>query len=79
MKNTRRLEDMPKKQRQFSAIDRIPEEIRQQLIDAKTKRTHTILEMLEWLHNEDFENAYDHITAPMLNNWFMRRGHRANT
>jgi hypothetical protein len=75
----KQLKDMPKRQRHFSAIDRLPDEIRQQLIDARINRTHTIIEMNEWLHDESFEGAYDNISIPMLNNWFMRRGYRAHT
>jgi len=79
MAKAKLLADMPKRQRHFSAIDRLPDDIREQLIQARVTRTHTIQEMLDWLHDESFEGAYNHVSVPMLNNWFVRRGYRANT
>ncbi len=73
------LADMPKKPRNFSAVDRLPDEIREQLIAARVNHTHTVQEMADWLCDESFNNAYDHVSVPMLNNWFVRRGYRANT
>ena len=73
------LAEFPKHKKTYSAIDRLPTEVREQLIEARVKRTHTVLEMVDWLHDAAFEENYKHISEPMLNNWFVRRGYRANS
>jgi hypothetical protein len=75
----KRLGEMPRKRRLSSAIDRLPPEILGQLIEARVNHTHTVREMVVWLHDEEFDGAYGHVTDTMLYNWFNRRGYRAET
>lgn len=62
-----------------SAIDALPNEIREQLVEARINNTHYVPEMVAWLHSEEFEGEFDHVTVPMLNHWFLRRGMRVNS
>jgi hypothetical protein len=58
-----------------SAIDLLPQDVVDQLIEARTKRTHSSSQMIAWLHDEDFDGQYLHITKTMLDSWFLRKGH----
>jgi len=73
----KRLADVQRIPKQFSAVDKLPPEILEQLVEARKSRSHSVPEMVDWLHDEDFQGAYLHISCPMLYNWFGRRGVRA--
>lgn len=61
-----------------SAIDAIPDEIKDQLVEARTSGTHSVMDMVDWLHNDpDHGDNYQKITVPALTQWFQRRGYRA--
>ena len=73
-----RLADYPHRDtNRRSAIDQLPDEIIEQMVEARVTGTHYVNEIVDWLHSPDFEGMYDHITIPMLANWFARRGYRA--
>lgn len=75
-----RLSEFPHKHpTRRSAIDDLPQEILDQMIEARVNGTHYVTEIVQWLHNPDFDGEYDHITIPMVTNWFYRRGYRAQT
>ena len=58
-----------------SAIGKIPEHVRDQLVAARKARSHNVPQMIEWLHHDpEHGDAYRHIHAEMLHAWFRRRG-----
>jgi hypothetical protein len=78
MSKPMRLSEMPKTRRgRRSAIDELPDSIVEQLIEARSLGTHSVPEMVSWLHDPTFDEQYLHITISMLDTWFGRRGHRA--
>jgi hypothetical protein len=75
---TTRLSDTPGFQRKrVSKVDLLPSDIRDQLVAARNNRTHSVAEMVTWLHDA-FGDQYRHISKPMLDNWFQRWGYRAD-
>ena len=75
-----RLSEFPhQRPSRVSAIDQLPQEILDQMIESRVTGTHYVSEIVEWLHSPDFDGEYDHIAIPMLTNWFSRRGYRAQT
>ncbi len=60
-----------------SVIGRVlPEDVRQQLVHAKKVRSHSVSEMIEWLHDpeEGHPPEWRQITKTMLSGWFWRNG-----
>jgi hypothetical protein len=56
-----------------SVVDQLPDEIRQQLIDARLAGTHSVGAMCAWAKAEGYEN----VTSNALSNWFQTRGYQA--
>lgn len=54
-----------------SAIDRLPDDVRDQLVDARLAGTHSVRAMVAWLTNE----GYTDVTVNALANWFSTRGY----
>lgn len=58
-----------------SAVGRLPDHVRDDLVTARKARSHSIPQMVEWLHNDpEHGDAYRHIHAELLHAWFRRRG-----
>lgn len=75
---TTRLADTPGFQRKrLSQIDLLPADIRDQLIAARLNHTHSVSEMVTWLHDAH-DGQYQNITKAMLDNWFQRWGYHAH-
>jgi hypothetical protein len=67
-----------RKRTRRSAVDTLPEDIREQLIEARLAGTHSVTDMVEWLHNDpEHGDAYHSVSVPALTQWFQRRGYRA--
>lgn len=58
-----------------SSVDVLPEDVRDQLCEAKRTGSHTVPEMIEWLRLE----GYGAVTPGALRQWFDRRGVRAES
>lgn len=58
-----------------SAIGKLPDEIREQLIEAKRTGSHTVPQMLTWLHDTELHgDKYQNISTSILHGWFQRKG-----
>lgn len=53
-----------------SCVDRLPDDIRDQLVKARTTGSHSAAAMVAWLKHE----GYDEVTTAALYNWFQTRG-----
>lgn len=62
-----------RKSGRLSVVDTLPDEVREQLIEARLAGTHSVGSMVEWLAHE----GYEQVTASALSGWFQSRGHRA--
>lgn len=69
-----KLSDFPSTRRvgRVSVIDTLPEEVREQLIEARLSGSHSTGAMVEWLKSE----GYNNVNASTLSNWFQARGYR---
>ena len=54
----------------------LPKDVREQLVYAKKHRTHSVTEMVAWLHDPDEGHPpeWKQITKSMLSGWFWRHG-----
>jgi hypothetical protein len=60
-----------------SVIDRLPKDVRDQLIAAQLAGSRSSRQMLLWLHNDpDLPDLCRDVTRSMLQAWFVRRGIR---
>jgi hypothetical protein len=66
-----------------SAVDLLPDDVRDQLIAARGAATHSVREMVRWLHeDEDLQGnpvvgaKCRAVTVSGLNQWFTSRGYR---
>lgn len=58
-----------------SAIGKLPKHVRDDLVAARKARSHSVPQMIEWLHYDpEHGDAYRHIHAELLHQWFRRRG-----
>lgn len=58
-----------------SAVGQLPDHIRDDLVAARKARSHSIPQMVEWLHHDpEHGDAYRHIHSELLHAWFRRRG-----
>ena len=63
-----------------SKVGRLPAEVLEQLVTAKRNRTHTVPEMIDWLHTDpEHVGKYDEVSAELLHQWFKRHGHSAKS
>lgn len=62
-----------------SKCDKLPDEIKEQLVEAYRNRTHSVPDMIRWLNHPDFDGEYSYVTKPMLRHWLDRRGFREET
>jgi hypothetical protein len=70
-----RLSDFEDHRRKRSAIDELPDEVRDQLVSARKSGSHGPTGMVRWLHhNPEFGDDYKHVTVNMLDHWFVRNG-----
>jgi hypothetical protein len=63
------LSDMPNKDANRlgrSSVDRLPVEVRDQLVAARRADTHSVSTMVEWLRTL----GHDTVSVNALNNWF---------
>ena len=63
------LSDMPNKDSARlgrSSVDRLPVEVRDQLVAARRADTHSVSTMVEWLRTI----GHDSVSVNALNNWF---------
>ena len=63
------LSDMPTKDQSRlgrSSVDRLPDEVRDQLVAARRADTHSVSTMVEWLRT----TGHDSVSVNALNNWF---------
>jgi len=63
------LSDMPNKDSARlgrSSVDRLPVEVRDQLVAARRADTHSVSTMVEWLR----ATGHDSVSINALNNWF---------
>ena len=63
------LSDMPNKDQARlgkSSVDRLPDEVRDQLVAARRADTHSVNTMVEWLRTL----GHNDVSANALNNWF---------
>ena len=63
------LSDMPNKDANRlgrSSVDRLPSEVRDQLVAARRADTHSVSTMVEWLRSI----GHDTVSINALNNWF---------
>lgn len=75
-----RLADTPGFKRPLhSKCDSLPDEIKEQIIEAYRERTHSIADMVRWLHSPGFKGEYGFVTKAMLRHWLDRRGYREET
>ena len=60
-----------------SKVDLLPDDVRGQLIDAYETASHSMSQMLWWLHNDDeLPDVCRDVTRKALEQWFIRRGFR---
>ena len=58
-----------------SSVDALPQDVQDELCEAKRTRSHNVPEMIEWLRLEGYES----VTAGALRQWFERKGVRAES
>lgn len=58
----------------ISVVDQLPDDVRDQLVDARRNGTHSVSAMVEWLKAEGYEHL--NVTRDALYNWFQTRGIR---
>jgi hypothetical protein len=56
-----------------SAVDLLPDEVRDQLVAARLGGTHSVGAMVAWLKAE----GHDQVSSNALANWFQTRGHQS--
>jgi hypothetical protein len=54
-----------------TVVDRLPDDIKAQLIEARVSGSHTVPEMVAWLRQEGFTD----VQPRGLNYWFSARGY----
>lgn len=65
------LDDWPRRATgRSSAVDRLPDEVRDQLVEARRTGSHSVSAMIAWLKHEGYED----VTRNALFNWFSTRG-----
>jgi hypothetical protein len=63
-----------------SKVGSLPPEVLEQLVAAKRARTHTVPEMIDWLHTDpEHAGKYDDVSSELLHQWFKRHGHSAKS
>ena len=67
------LSDYSNTKQPRSVVDGLPQDVRDQLCEARRVRSHSVREMVEWLRLE----GYDFVSASALTQWFYRQGVRA--
>lgn len=68
-----RLSEFPAGRRgRTSEVDKLPDDVMKQLLEARSSGSHSVAAMAAWLQSEGFER----VTASMLSNWFQARGYR---
>lgn len=65
------IDDWPRRATgRISVVDRLPDEVREQLVAARRNGTHSVNQMVAWLKHEGYED----VTRDALFNWFWTRG-----
>lgn len=69
-----KLNDWPTSRRtaRLSVVDLLPDEVRDQLVQARLAGSHSVGAMVEWLKSE----GHDRVTVAALSCWFQSRGFR---
>lgn len=72
-----RLSDVPSRHKgRVSVVDLLPDDVREQLVEARETGSHSLTQMLWWLHNDpDAGEHGPNVTKDALRQWFDRRGH----
>lgn len=70
-----KLDDWPTSRRaaRQSVVDALPDDVRDQLVAARTAGTHSVSAMIDWLTAEGF----DQVTPGALSCWFLNRNIKA--
>lgn len=72
-----KLDDWPTQRRaaRLSSVDRLPDEVRDQLVAARLANTHSVPAMIDWLHAEGHQD----VTVSALSCWFLARNMKAGS